>query len=117
QPHRLGGIGHTPLDNHVAADRLRTFRHDYYAEIAPVGHAVFDLAFDRFDAVGYFGDEDDVAAARHTRAEGYPAGVASHRFNHHHAMMRHCGGVDSVDSLGGDLHGGVVSEREIGLAE
>ncbi len=65
----------------------------------------------------HLGDDDSVGAAREPRVGGDPAGVAAHHLDHHHPVMGLRGGVEAVDCVGGDLHGGVEAEGEVGAAD
>ena len=63
---------------------------------------------------GSSGAQDDVRAARDTRGDRDPAGVAAHEFDDHHAVVRLGRGVEPVDRLGRDRHRGVEADRGVG---
>ena len=63
------------------------------------------------------GHEDRVGAAGHAAVGGDPARVAAHHLHHHHPVVRLGGGVQPVDRVGGDLHGGVEAEGEVGARQ
>jgi hypothetical protein len=49
--------------------------------------------------------------------QGDPAGVPSHHLDDQRAVVRLGGGVQPVDGVHGDLHGGVEAERVVGGAQ
>ena len=76
-----------------------------------------DQADDLLDVEGPLGDEDHVGAAGEPGVERDPAGVAAHHLDDHHPVVALGRGVEPVDGLGGDLHGGVEPEGHVGAAE
>jgi hypothetical protein len=69
---------------------------------------------DLLDVERHLGDQDHRGAAGDTRMGGDPAGVAPHHLDHHHAVVTLGRGVQSVDRVGGDLHGRREPEGELG---
>src|SRR5690348_11995177 len=62
-------------------------------------------------------DDDAVGAAGDARIGGNPAGVAAHHLDDHDPVVGLGGGVETVDRVGDDLHGGVEAEGEVGTAD
>ena len=62
---------------------------------------------------GISGIRMHIRAAGDARVQGDPPGIASHDFNHHHAAMGFGRCVKAVDGVGGDMQGGVKSERHL----
>ncbi len=79
--------------------------------------ALADVGADAFNGEGNFRNQDDVSAAGDSGVERDPAGVASHHFHDHDAVMRFGGGVDAVDGVGCDVDGGVKAEGDLGGGE
>src|SRR5690242_17455549 len=79
--------------------------------------AVLDEAAGLFDVDGHLGHANDVRAAGDAGGDGDPAGVASHDLADENAVVRLRGGVQAIDSLGGDHYGGVEAKADIGAAE
>src|ERR1019366_4438949 len=63
------------------------------------------------------GNKDDVRTASHAGGIGDPAGIASHHFDNDDAIVRIGGGVDAVDGLGGDHHGGIEAKGGVGAVD
>ena len=79
--------------------------------------AAAQVLADLLDVERALGDEDHVGAAGHAGVGGDPAGVAAHHLDDDHAVVRLGGRVQAVDRVGGDLHGGLEAEREVGAGE
>lgn len=110
QTDRIRASFHGSCDRHVAVSRAGAFRHADDAESLALA-APLDQQFVHLRQVVWnFRDEDDVRSACDPGAERQPAGVASHHFDHHHAVMAHRGGVDLVQAFPGRLHRGVKAE-------
>ena len=58
-----------------------------------------------------------VGAAGEAGPHGDVARVAAHHLDDHHTVVRLGGGVQPVDRVAGDLHGGVEAEGELGRAD
>jgi hypothetical protein len=58
-----------------------------------------------------------LAPAGEAGVQGDPAGVPSHHLDDQRAVVRLGGGVQPVDGVHGDLHGGVEAERVVGGAQ
>ena len=71
-------------------------------------------AADLLDVERRLGHEDHVGAAREPRVRRDPTGVATHHLHDHHAVVTLRRGVQPVDRVGRDLHGGVEAEGEVG---
>ena len=91
-----------------------TLRHGKDGEVlASLGAALHGVG-NLLDIVGMFGDEDDIGAARDAGIQCQPSGLVAHHLNAHHAAVAACGGVDAVNDLGCNVHGGMEAERDIG---
>ena len=86
-------------------------------ERGAVGLAALEPLADLVEVERALGHEDHVGAAGQAGVAGDPAGVAAHHLDHDHAVVRLGGGVQAVDRVGGDLHGGLEAEREVGAGE
>ena len=62
---------------------------------------------------GNLGNENNVRAARETAVEGDPAGMATHDFDHHHALVARCRRVKAVERTRHALHCGVEAECHV----
>ena len=79
--------------------------------------AVLDGFDDPVDVVGDLGDEDDVRAAGDARVQRQPADLVAHDLDDEDTVVRGGGGVDVVDSFGGDVHGALEAEGHVGAVD
>ena len=79
--------------------------------------ALANAAADVLDSERNFRNQNNVGAACDAGFERDPATVAAHHFNHHHAMMRGCGGVNLIDCIRDGVKRGIESERHLGGRE
>ncbi len=110
-----------PNSSSPAAHRLhrallghRALGHDHDREEAPTRVAALDQAADLVDVEGPLGDQDHVRAAREPGVQGDPARVTPHHLDDHHSVVRLGGGMQTVDGVRRDLHGGVEPEGHVG---
>src|SRR5437879_2822573 len=96
----------------VGSGKLDAFGDDDEAETFAAEFAGADGIADIFEFEGYFGDQDDVCAAGDSGTQGDPTRVAAHHFDEHDPVMRFGGGVEAVNSFGGDHQGGVEAEGD-----
>src|SRR5712691_8193413 len=97
--------------------KLRAFGDHHDTEIKSTGVTQANGFRDLLDIEGLLGDEDDVGATGDAAIHGDPAGVTAHDFDHHHAIMGLGGRVHAVDRFGGDVHGSIESEGEVGAGQ
>src|SRR4051812_20692726 len=64
-----------------------------------------------------FWNQDDVGITRKTSAQGDPACCPPHRLDHDDSPVRVCGRAKSIDGLGDDGTGGIVSKGNVGARE
>ena len=88
------------------AFRARTLCNGHDAEVASPLRPRTEYLHDGLQVERYFGNQDDVRAAGNAGGQRYPACVASHKFQHHHAVMALGGCVQLVDGFGRRAHGG-----------
>src|SRR3954454_3101735 len=101
----------------LAVLRHRALRDDDDRERPPVLVAVADAVADLLDVERPLRDEDHVGAAGDAGIAGDPARVPPHHLDDDHAVVRLRRGVQAVDRIGGDLHGGLEAEGEVGAGE
>lgn len=77
-------------------------------------HAILDGLDDVIHVVGDLGNQDDVCAARDAGVQRDPANLVAHDLDNEHASMARSGGVDVVDTLGGDVDGACKTKRQLG---
>ena len=65
------------------------------------------------DIIGNFGQKHHVRAAGKAGIQRQPARLVAHDLNHHAPPVRGGGGMDAVNHVGGDIHGGVEAEGKI----
>src|SRR5271163_2766640 len=94
--------------------QLHALSHYHDGEVLAGFFALGDVTADVFDGERDLRDEDDVSAAGDSGLESDPAAVAAHHLNHHHTMVRLCGGVNLVESVGDGVQRGVKSESNLG---
>src|SRR5436309_30853 len=82
-----------------------------------VGVALLEVVAHPLDVELLFGDEDLGRPAGDARLGRDPPGVAPHDLHHHDPVMGLCGGVQTVDRVGGDLDGSVETERHLGARQ
>ena len=69
---------------------------------------------DLIDVEGLLGREGHRRTARHSGPRGDMADMTAHHFHDHDPVMGLRRGVQSIDRVGGDLHGGVKAEGAFG---
>ncbi len=89
---------------------------DDRGEVA-LGVAALEGVAHGVDVEGLLGDEDHGGPTGDARPRGDVPGVAAHDLDDHHPVVRLGGGVEPVDGVDGDLHGGVEAEGELGARE
>ena len=82
-----------------------------------LGVSGFQVAADLVDVEWLLGDEDFGRTAGDSCVGGDPSGVPPHHLADDHPIVGLRRGVQPVDGLGGDLHGGVKAERDLGGGE
>lgn len=97
--------------------RLNAFGDGEDGEPLSVGAAVEEAFRDGIKLVGNFGDEDDIGATGDSGTEAKPTGVVPHDFANDEAMVAGGGGMEAVDGLGGNGHGGVETEGDFGFGD
>ena len=80
-------------------------------------HAAHHRLGHLFVGEGELRQQDHVRAAGHARIQGEPTGLVAHDLHHHGAGMAGRGGVQAVDDLGADVHGGVEAEGDVGAVQ
>ena len=105
------------LGDDVAVLGRRALGDDDDRERPAAALAAAQVLADLLDVERALGHEDRVGAAGHAGVHGDPAGVAAHDLADDHAVVRLGGGVQAVDRVGGDLHGGLEAERVVGAGE
>ena len=70
-----------------------------------------------FDIERNFWNQDDVGAPGDSAIDGNPARRASHDFDDDHAIVRLGRRVHAIDGFGGNTHGRVEAEGEIGAGQ
>lgn len=63
------------------------------------------------------GNQNHIGTAGKPSVEGDPTGVATHEFDNHHAMMRRCGGMDTVEGFGGNMDSRLEAEGDVGAIQ
>ncbi len=111
------GGGRPRSDLHRSLARGGALGDDHDREAAAALVAAAQVRAHLLDVERALGHEDRVGAARDPGVRGDPAGVAAHHLDDHHAVVRLRGGVQAVDRVGHDLHGGLEAERDVGAAE
>ncbi|OPZ14536.1 MAG: hypothetical protein BWZ10_01892 [candidate division BRC1 bacterium ADurb.BinA364] len=117
QPHRIGACRIEAFDRHLPADGPGAFGNDDDAESLSAVAAFHDHPADFVQIVWNLRQQQHVAAAGHSGMQRQPSGIASHRLDDHHPVVRHRRGVQPVDGFGDDLHRGVEAEGVIGFAD
>ncbi len=84
---------------------------------ATLGVSGLEVAADLIDVEWLLGDEDLGRAAGDSGVGRDPSGVPPHHLADDHAIVGLGGGVQPVDGLRGDLHGGVKAEGDLGAGE
>ena len=105
-------VDHLPNIWQVAA-----LSHHHHSIMLVVVVVVLEQRTDMVDVYVLLGDQNHVRAAGHAGGVGDPAGIAAHHLDHHHAVVRIGGGMDAVDSLGGNHYGGVEAEGLVGAVD
>ena len=94
-----------------------TLGHGDDGEVGAFAGAALHSVADTVDVVGLLGQQDDVCTAGDAGIEGQPAGLVAHDLDAHDAAVAAGGGVDAVDDLSGDVHGGVEAEGDVGAVD
>ena len=79
------------------------------AVLDPLGHVV--------DVEGLLGHQGDGGTARDARPRGDVAHVPSHELGHEDPVVALGGGVEPVQGVGRDLHGGLEPEGHLGSSD
>ena len=90
------------------------FGDDHDRGEATLGVAGLEVAADLIDVEWLLGNEDLGRPAGDPGVGCDPSGVAAHHLADDHPVVRLGRGVQPVDGLRGDLHGGVKAERDLG---
>ena len=69
------------------------------------------------DVERLLGNQHDVGSTGDARVGRDPPGVPTHHLDHHDPVVTLRRGVQTVDRIGRDLHGGLEPEREVGGRE
>ena len=114
----LGALGRPFLPLHLGFLHVHgTLGHgddgEVGAALCPALHGVADMV----DVVGLLGQQDDVGTACDAGVQGQPAGLVAHDLDAHDPAVAAGGGVDAVDDVGGDVHGGMEAEGDIGAVD
>ena len=107
-------VVHLVATDHRTLRRLRPLGHDDDRGIATSLVAGAELRAHLVDVERVLGHEDRRCAARDARMGGDPSAVAPHHLHDHHAIVALGRGVEPVDRVRGDLHGGVETECHVG---
>jgi hypothetical protein len=86
-------------------------------EVAALGVAPAQAVADLVHVERALGHEDHVSAAGEAAVRRDPARMAAHHLDDDDAVVRLRRGVEPVDRVGRDLHGGLEAEREVGAGE
>src|SRR2546430_1347201 len=89
-----------------------SFRDDKQRKLFPLLFPLADLCADAFVAKRNFRNQNDVTAAGDARVRSDPAGVTSHDFEHHHAVVAFSRRAQTVERVGGASDGGVKTEGD-----
>ena len=76
--------------------------------------AADESAAELVDVERDLGDQHRRRSPGDPRMGSDPPGVAAHHLDEHHPVVALGGRVQAVDRIGGDLHGGVEAERQVG---
>src|SRR5438045_9313793 len=96
----------------IAGSKLCPFRNYNNAEVPTARMSHANLGRNFIHVEGLFGNQNHVGAPSDAAVNGNPTGVASHHFDHHHAIVGLGGSVDAIDSFGHDVHRS--EERRVG---
>ena len=94
--------------------RLGTLGNDDDRRVAPALVSTVQQFADVVDVERLFGDQDRRRAPGDAGVGGDPSGVAAHHLDDHHSVVALGRGVQAVDGISGDLHGGGEPERHVG---
>ena len=94
-----------------------SFGDDDEGAVVALGVALIDKFSDFLKGEGDFWEEDDVSSTGDAAPESDPAGVATHHFEDHHALVTFSGGVEAVEGIDNGADGAVEAEGEGGGAE
>src|SRR6266403_173701 len=109
---RLTGFAMRPGSDEATVFLSRPFRDDDDCEIFPEVHAFLNFSADAFAGERNLRNQNHVRTARHTRVESDPAGVTSHDFENHDAVVTFSGSVKANERIGRAGHGGIKSKCE-----
>ena len=76
--------------------------------------ALSDDCCDFTNIEGHLGHQYGSGPASQARMQSNPSSVATHYFDHHYTVVTFCGGVQTVDCIGGYLHRSLKPERCVG---
>ena len=114
----LGAFCHPFLALHagfLAVDG--TLGHSDDGEVGTLLCAAFHGRTHTVDIIGLFRQQDNICTACNAGVQRQPASLVAHDLNAHHAAVAACGGVDAVDHIGGNVHGGVEAEGYVGTID
>ncbi len=74
--------------DHRTVGQVRSFGDDHEREVLALLFPFNDLLADSFEIPWNFREQDHIAAAAIPACSAIPAGMASHDFEHHHAVVR-----------------------------
>src|ERR1700722_665690 len=94
--------------------KLHALGDNHNREVLALFLARGDELADVRDSERDFWNQNHVSAAGDAGFERDPSAVASHDFDHHHAMMRGGGGVNFVERVGDGMERSVEPERDLG---
>ena len=86
-------------------------------KLEPFFGAAFHGRAHTVDIIGLFRQQDDVCTASNAGVQRQPAGLVAHDLDAHYAAVAAGGGVDAVDDIGGNVHGGVEAEGHVGAVD
>src|SRR5262249_16512122 len=109
---RLAGFSVYAGSHKIAVLLSRPLRHDDDCEFFPELLPFLNFTADAFVGERNFRNQNYVRAAGHTRKQSDPAGVTTHDFENHDAIMTFSSGMQPIERIGRARHGGIKSERE-----
>ena len=114
----LGALCHPFLALHagfLAVDG--TLGHSDDGEVGTLLCAAFHGRAHTVDIIGLFRQQNNICTTCNAGIQCQPACLVAHDLNAHHAAVAACGGVDAVDHIGGNVHGGVEAEGYVGTID
>lgn len=117
QTDRFGRVFNDAIDDLVAAFGFGAFGRGDNRESLPSLRSLDALFDDDVDIELNLWDQDDVSPTRDSCVERDPSRVASHELDHHDAVMRRGGRVDTIERLSRDVDRGLESEGDVRAVE